>query len=94
MENKIKSIELIDQKIVKPVIDYIKSTGEDYKVLIMPDHPTPLALKDHVMDPVPFVMYDSTNEVKGIDKYNEENCKNAGLHIPEGYKLMEKFIKE
>lgn len=94
IENKIKSIELIDQKIVKPVIDYIKSTGEDYKVLIMPDHPTPLALKDHVMDPVPFVMYDSRNEANGVEKYNEDNCKATGLHIDEGYKLMEKFIKE
>lgn len=94
LENKIKSIELIDEKIVKPVMDYIKSTGEDYKVLIMPDHPTPIALKTHVMDPVPFVMYNSRNEVKGIEKYNEDNCKNTGLHITEGYKLMKKFIEE
>ena len=75
-------------------MDYIKSTGEDYKVLIMPDHPTPLALKDHVMDPVPFVMYDSRKEEKGVEKYNEDNCKATGLHITEGYKLMEKFIEE
>ena len=94
IENKVKSIELIDEKIVKPVMDYIKSTGEDYKVLIMPDHPTPLALKDHVMDPVPFVMYDSRKEEKGVEKYNEDNCKATGLHITEGYKLMEAFIKE
>lgn len=94
LENKIKSIELIDEKIVKPVMDYIKSTGEDYKVLIMPDHPTPIALKTHVMDPVPFVMYDSRNEAKGVEKYNEDNCKATGLHIDEGYKLMKKFIEE
>ena len=94
LENKIKSIELIDQKIVKPVMDYIKSTGEDYKVLIMPDHPTPIALKTHVMDAVPFVMYDSRKETEGVEKYNEDNCKATGLHILDGYKLMEKFIKE
>ncbi len=92
LEGKIKSIELIDEKVVGPVTDYLRSTGEDFKVLITPDHPTPIALKTHVHDAIPFVIYDSRNTQGANLSYHEENAKNAGLYIEPGYQLMERFL--
>ncbi len=91
---KIRSIELIDAKVIKPVVDYLKSTGEDFRVLITPDHPTPISLKTHVRDAVPFVIYDSRNN-SGLNlDYTEENAKDTGIYIEPGYKLMEKFLEK
>ena len=94
LEGKIKSIELIDEKVVGPVVEYLKSTGEDFKVLITPDHPTPISLKTHVRDAIPFVMYDSRNEKKNGTTYNETNAKASGLYMEPGYLLMEKFLEK
>ena len=93
-EGKIASIELIDEKVVKPVVDYLKSCGDDFRVLITPDHPTPIALKTHVRDAIPFFIYDSrVSEGSGLD-YTEENAKTTGLYIEPGYKLMERFLEK
>ncbi len=94
IEGKIRSIELIDEKVVKPVIDYLNSTGEDFRVLITPDHPTPIALKTHVRDAIPFVIYDSRRNTGLNLEYTEENAKSTGLYIEPGYKLMEKFLEK
>lgn len=94
VENKVKSIELIDEKIVTPVINYLKSTNEPFRALVMPDHPTPLALRTHVMDPVPFILYDSRKDEQGIDKYCEENCEKSDIFIKDGYTLMSKLIEK
>lgn len=93
VENKVKSIELIDQKIIAPVLAYLKETGEDYRVLLMPDHPTPLTLRTHVSDPVPFVLYDSRCEKQGISSYTEEKCRETGLYIDKASELMGHLIK-
>lgn len=93
-EDKILSIELIDEKVIKPVVDYLKSTGEDFRVLITPDHPTPIALKTHVRDAIPFVIYDSRKDTGLNLDYTEENAKETGLYIEPGYKLMEKFLEK
>lgn len=93
-EGKIRSIELIDEKVVKPVVDYLKSCGEDFRVLITPDHPTPIALKTHVRDAIPFVIYDSRRDTGLNLDYTEENAKTTGLYIDPGYKLMEKFLEK
>lgn len=94
LEGKIKSIELIDEKVVGPVVEYLKSTGEDFKVLITPDHPTPISLKTHVRDAIPFCIYDSRNEKDSGAVYNETNATASGLYIEPGYLLMEKFLEK
>ena len=94
IEDTILSIELIDEKVIKPVVDYLKSTGEDFRVLITPDHPTPIALKTHVRDAIPFVIYDSRKDTGLNLDYTEENAKETGLYIEPGYKLMEKFLEK
>ncbi|MBE6551671.1 MAG: cofactor-independent phosphoglycerate mutase [Ruminococcaceae bacterium] len=95
MDNKIKSIEKIDSLILKPVFEYLKSKNEPFKILLMPDHPTPLALRTHVSDPVPFVMYDSRSEAdSGISCYDETIAEKSDMYIGEGYKLIETFIEK
>ena len=94
IENKVKSIEIIDEKIVGPVLEYLNSTGENYKALVLPDHPTPLNIMTHIAEPVPFIMYEKNAEKDNeIKVYTEENCKKSGIFYEKGYKLMDDFIK-
>lgn len=95
VKNKVKSIEDIDEKILGPVMDYLKSTGEDYKVLVMPDHPTPCSIRTHSHENVPFAIFDSRKALnQGIDAFTEDNALKAGYYIPDGYNLLEKLFIE
>ncbi len=94
IENKPKAISIIDKVILGPVTEYLASTGEDFKVLVTPDHATPLSLKTHTNDPVPFFIYDSKNAKNGVDTFNENTAKETGLFIETGHTLMNKFINE
>ncbi len=91
-ENKVKSIELIDELILKPVLDEFE--GEEIRVLICPDHPTPLALKTHTNAPVPYLIYDSGKAEKGVDNFCEESAEKTGNYIGAGHMLMERFLKK
>ena len=92
IDNKVRSIELIDQKILAPVYEYLQSTGEDFKILVLPDHPTPLAIRTHSSAPVPFFLYDSTAEAKGVSTFSEASAATTGLYIPNGYTLLDRVI--
>ena len=95
-EKKKFAVETIDKKVVKFLKDELEKRGIDYRMMILPDHPTPIKLKTHVSDPVPYIIYDSTNET---DKnanltYTEENGKKTGIYIEEGYTLMNRFLEK
>ena len=93
IENKVLAIEKIDQEIVGPMLDYLSSCKEPYRVLVLPDHPTPLYLRTHVPDPVPFVLYDSTVEQNsGILSYTEAQCQSTGVFVEPGHTLMDRFL--
>lgn len=92
-EKKKFAVETIDKKVVKFLKDELEKRGIDYRMLIMPDHPTPISLKTHVSDPVPYIIYDSTNELDTKLSYTEENGKSTGIYIEKGYTLMERFLK-
>ncbi len=94
IENKVKSIELIDKNVVKVIKDKLDAKGMPYKMMILPDHPTPLALRTHTSDPVPFLIYQS-DKPKDLphQKYDEFSSKKTGLYVDEGYKLMKYFIQ-
>lgn len=94
IENKPKAIEYIDKLILNPVNEYLKGTGEDYKILITPDHATPLALKTHTNDPVPFMIYCSNKPQNGVEHFNENTAKETGLYVETGHSLMNKFIND
>ncbi len=92
MDNKVLSIELIDQKILAPVYAYLKGCGEDFKIMVLPDHPTPLCIRTHSSDPVPFLIYDSTVDTEGVTTFSESSAATTGLYIPNGYTLLEHMI--
>ena len=91
--NKKLSVELIDEKVVGFLRKELDKKGIDYRMLIMPDHPTPISLKTHVSDPVPYVIYDSTKTDGSGLAYNEKNAETTGIYEAVGHKLMEKFLK-
>lgn len=87
------SVELIDEKVVGKMRKVLSEKNVAYKMLIMPDHPTPIKLKTHVSDPVPYIIYSSDESVSSDLDYNEENAKKTGIYIQEGCTLMDKFLK-
>lgn len=93
VEDKIKAIEYIDEKIIGPVTEALRNAGTDFRMLILPDHPTPIRVRTHTSDPVPYLLYDSTKEVKGAEIYSEKAGRESGRYIDEGHRLMEYFIQ-
>ena len=93
-DNKVLSVELIDRKILAPVYEYLKTTAEDFKILVLPDHPTPIEIRTHSMEPVPFFLYDSRKDVCGVTTFTEASAAETGLYIPDGFTLMERVIEK
>lgn len=92
IENKVRSIELIDEKILGPVIEALEQY-DDYKILICPDHPTPLSLMTHTNTPVPFMIYHKNGSVSGVDTLSEKTAEATGVYISDGYTLMDTFVE-
>jgi 2,3-bisphosphoglycerate-independent phosphoglycerate mutase len=94
LENKIKCAEYIDQRCVKHVVEHLKSRGERFKVLVVPDHRTPLSIRTHSSDPVPYLIYDSENEtaIDETKQFNEKSAYASGIHYEDGYKLTDYFF--
>ncbi len=91
-ENKVKSIELIDSLALRPILDYLNFKNEHYRILIMPDHPTPLDIKTHSADPVPYLLYDNHRARSGVFSFDEESVKKTGIFIQDGYDMMNKLL--
>lgn len=92
-ENKVRSIEEIDRRVLAPLLEEMDARGEDYSLLICPDHPTPLCVKTHTSDPVPFLLYRSdAHPDSGVTQFTEANAASTGLFIEPGYTLMEKVL--
>ena len=92
LDNKILSIEKIDELILKPVYEYLAQSGEDFKILVLPDHPTPICKRTHTMDAVPFILYHHASPENGIDCLDEQSCEATGLYLSKGENLMELLI--
>lgn len=94
LENKVKSIEAIDKRVIKPIFDELTASGEDFKIMVLPDHPTPLSLRTHTSDPVPYLIYNSTSRLnKSEHNYDEKYAAQTGLFIEKGHLLMDHFIR-
>lgn len=95
MEGKIQCMESIDQKVLRPIVEYLRDAGEDFRVLIVPDHRTPLAIRTHSADPVPYVVYDSRNEQPqdSSRQFNEKSGA-AGQYFDSGYELADFFFEK
>lgn len=93
VENKVLSIERIDKKIVAPILNYLEEAGEDYHMLIMPDHPTPLAIKTHSADPIPYLLYRSeAPETERNIRYTEEDAQKTGIYNSKGHTLIHALL--
>ena len=89
LERKIQAIENLDQKVIKIIKENLDKSGQDYRMLVLPDHPTPIAIRTHCSDPVPYLLYDSTKKVESAYLYNEADAKKSGIYIEEGCRMME-----
>ena len=92
VEKKVKSIECLDARVIRPVVEGLKEAGVDFRLAILPDHPTPIRIRTHSSDPVPFMIYDSTNEGSFDHKYNEKDANASGLYLAEGPMLMRRLL--
>lgn len=94
-DGKITCLETIDVKVLKPVMDALKADGEDYRILVVPDHRTPLAIRTHSSTPVPFVVYDSTDEQPyDEEKFFAEVSGEKGMYFDSGFELADYFFKK
>ena len=95
IQNKVKSIELIDKEIIGRIIAEMDKAGVQYKIMVLPDHPTPLSIRTHTREAVPFLIYRSGHEkIKPGQVYDEAAAQRSGLVIEEGYRLMDCFLKD
>lgn len=94
LEKKIKAVEYLDQRVIKPIYEKLKESHTDFRMLICPDHPTPIAVRTHTSDPIPYMLYDSTKEEEHTWNYNEKEAKASGNYIEEGYKLINHLINQ
>lgn len=93
LEGKIKSLEIIDEKVLKPIVEFLKSTGEEFKVLVLPDHRTPIKIRTHSSDPVPFVLFESNNERDENEANSFDEISGAkGSYFDSGFSLADYFF--
>jgi len=94
LDHKIYSIEMIDEKVIGFLRKNLEEKGIDYKMMVLPDHPTPIAIKTHCSDPVPYLIYDSTKEKDCGKIYTEKEAASTGAYIEKGYTLMQHFLAD
>ena len=92
-KNKIYSIEQID-KVVETIATELKKANEDFAMLILPDHPTPLSIMTHCSDPVPYLLYNSKKQATGVQSYDEEQANATGIFVEKGYELIGKLFNQ
>ncbi len=93
LREKIQSIEDFDRLIVGPVLAGLEKSGDRFRLLVLPDHPTPIAKRTHTSDPVPYILYDSAVGKKTDRGFSERQAREAGIFIEEGYRLLSKLLK-
>ena len=93
VERKVQAIEFLDEKVIGPVVEKMKTAGEEFRLLVLPDHPTPIRARTHTSDNVPYMLYDSTDLQDNNWNYSEEDGKKSGNFVAEGHKLIDKFLQ-
>ena len=94
VQEKIQAIEYLDSRVVGPVKAAMDASGEDYRMLVIPDHATPIEIRTHNSDPVPFILYDSRRQARRIARYNEKEAAATGVFEPKGHLLMNRLLQE
>ena len=94
VKEKVQSIEYLDSRLIAPICRAMEEAGEDYRILVLPDHPTPIRIRTHSSDPVPYVLYDSTRQNKKIAHFTDAEARETGIFLPHGYELMAKLLQK
>ena len=89
VERKVQAIEYLDEKVIKPMVDTLNEKGVDFRMLVLPDHPTPICVRTHTSDSVPYMLYDSTNLLDKDWNYNEDEAKTSGNFIEKGHEIID-----
>jgi 2,3-bisphosphoglycerate-independent phosphoglycerate mutase len=89
VERKVKAIEYLDQRVIKVVSEELDAKNVDYRMIVLPDHPTPIRVRTHTSDPIPYMLYDSTNQLNKNWNYNEAEAKLSENCIKEGHTTMD-----
>lgn len=94
VERKIKAVENLDGRVIKTVVEGLKKSGEQFRVIVTPDHPTPIRLRTHVAKPVPYLLYDSTEELDRTWNYNEAEAEASKNYVANGHQLIDKLFEK
>lgn len=92
VERKVQAIEYLDERVIRRVKEAMDVSGEAYRLLVLPDHPTPICCRTHTSDPVPYLLYDNTHIVDNTSDYNEKAAKESGIFVAEGFRLIDKLF--
>ncbi len=93
MERKVQAIEYLDEKVIGPMVEKLEQAGVDFRMLVLPDHPTPIRVRTHTSENVPYMLYDSTNKQNNAWNYNEAEALKSGNLEPVGHQLIEKLLE-
>ena len=94
VERKVKAIQYLDERVIKNVYEGLKTAGEDFRMLVLPDHPTPICIRTHSSEPGPYLLYDSTNEIVSTYDYNEKCAEESGTYIAEGHLIINHLFEQ
>lgn len=92
VERKVQAIENLDQRVIKKVVEGLEASGEEFRLLVLPDHPTPISVRTHTASPVPYLLYDSTDVKNNAWHYNEKEGKASGNYVAEGHTMIDYFL--
>ena len=91
--DKITAIENVDSRVLKRIIDAFDASAEEYRIMVLPDHPTPICVRTHTGEPVPYLLYDSRTKQDGIHIYNEKEAVKSRHVWKEGYRLIDHLFE-
>lgn len=94
VEKKVKAIEYLDKRVIGPLTSALDAEKANYRLLVMPDHPTPIRVRTHTADSVPYLLYDSMNLQNHTWNYNEKEAKESGNFIARGHTIIDKLLEK
>jgi len=94
VERKVKAIEYLDERVIKRVIEAFEAKGQDFRMIVLPDHPTPIGIRTHTSDPVPYMLYDSTDKKRHTWNYNEKEAEESGNYIADGHTVINHLFEK
>lgn len=94
LERKLQAVENLDKKVIRVVKEQLEAKGEDFRLLVLPDHPTPICIRTHVGEAVPYLLYDSTDKKDSELLYNEKDAERSGIYIENGYEMIDHLFEK